>query len=97
MIWGENFTVEQERQNFGARMPMHLCLGGVTGAKAIEVKVCEETLTGASLSTSVVLAFQHYSILRVAKNYYGGLGTSVQLFDLLTGSQEPHRTSQLGR
>lgn len=75
---------------------MHLCLGSVTRAKAIEVKVCGKTITEAPLSPSVVLAFQHYSILRVAKNHYGDLRTSGLVFDLLTGSDKPHRTSQLG-
>lgn len=43
---------------------MHLCLEDATRAKVIEVKVCKKTITEVSLSPSVVLPFQHYSIHR---------------------------------
>lgn len=74
---------------------MHLCRGVVTRAKAIEVEVFGRTIIEDSLSLWVVPAFQHYSSLQVAKNNYGDLRIAGQVFDLLTGSDEPHRTAQM--
>lgn len=85
----------RQKQSCGARAqaPVLLCGGDVARTGAVEVK--GKTTTVASLSPSVVLAFQHY-VFKVAENHDDDLTASGQVFNLLNGSHKPHSTSQLG-